>query len=154
MKFEFVNGGRVSEAHVKEKKLLSKCKNKAKAKRFTMAQLNELLDIHENTYYYFLFFFANRIENLKLTITSMQEENKQMKGEVKPLQDSTEFQNEKKERKDMTEEKQKLETNYRSNKEMQNLIQQITEMKEQTTNYKTDTDEIIYEHQGEICSRK
>ena len=84
----------------------------------------------------------------------MQEENKQMKGEVKPLQDSTEFQNEKKERKDMTEEKQKLETNYRSNKEMQNLIQQITEMKEQTANYKTDTDEIIYEHQGEIFSRK
>ena len=84
----------------------------------------------------------------------MQEENKQMKGEVKPLQDSTEFQNEKKERKDMTEEKQKLETNYRSNKEIQNLIQQITEMKEQTANYKTDTDEIIYEHQGEICSRK
>ena len=84
----------------------------------------------------------------------MQEENKQMKGEVKPLQDSTEFQNEKKERKDMTEEKQKLETNYRSNKEMQNLIQQITEMKEQTANYKTDTDEIIYELQGEICSRK
>ena len=84
----------------------------------------------------------------------MQEENKQMKGEVKPLQDSTEFQNEKKERKDMTEEKQKLETNYRSNKEMQNLIQQITEMKEQTANYKTGTDEIIYEHQGEICSRK
>ena len=77
-----------------------------------------------------------------------------MKGEVKPLQDSTEFQNEKKERKDMTEEKQKLETNYRSNKEMQNLIQQITEMKEQTANYKTGTDEIIYEHQGEICSRK
>ena len=62
MEFEFVNGGRVSEAHVKEKKLLSKCKNKAKAKRFTMAQLNELLDIHENTYYYFLFFLQTELK--------------------------------------------------------------------------------------------
>ena len=48
--------------NVKEKKLLSKCKNKAKAKRFTMAQLNELLDIHENTYYYFLFFLQTELK--------------------------------------------------------------------------------------------
>ena len=32
----------------------------------------------------------------------------------------------------MTEEKQKLETDYRNNEEVQNLIQQNAEMKEQT----------------------
>ena len=35
--------------------------------------------------------------------------------------------------KDMTEEKQKLETDYRNNEEVQNLIQQNTEMKEPIT---------------------
>ena len=34
-------------------------------------------------------------------------------------------------KKDMTEEKQKLESDYRNNEEVQNLIQQNTEMKEQ-----------------------
>ena len=63
----------------------------------------------------------------------MQEENKQLKGEVKALQESIEFQNETYEniKKDMTEEKQKLETDNRNNEEVQKLIQQNTEMKEQ-----------------------
>ena len=63
----------------------------------------------------------------------MQEENKQLKGELKALQESIEFQNETHEnmKKDMTEEKQKLETDNRNNKEIQKLIQQNTEMKEQ-----------------------
>ena len=34
-------------------------------------------------------------------------------------------------KKDMTEEKQKLETHYRNNKEVENLIQQNNEMKAQ-----------------------
>ena len=63
----------------------------------------------------------------------MQEEKKKLKGEVKPLQDSIEFQNEtyEKMKKDMTEEKQKLETHYRNKKEVENLIQQNNEMKAQ-----------------------
>ena len=66
-------------------------------------------------------------------ITSLQEENKQLKGKVKALQESIEFQNKmyEKMKKDMTEEKQKLESDYRNNEEVQNLIQQNTEMKEQ-----------------------
>ena len=36
---------------------------------------------------------TNRIENLESKITGMQGENKQLKGEVKALQESTEFQN-------------------------------------------------------------
>ena len=46
------------------------------AKSFTMAQLKELLDIDENT---IMKIFANRIENLESKITSVQEENKQLK---------------------------------------------------------------------------
>ena len=64
----------------------------------------------------------------------MQEENKQLKGEVKALQESIEFHNETYENMkkiNMTEEKQKLETNSRNNKKVQKLIQQNTEMKEQ-----------------------
>ena len=49
------------------------------AKGFTMAQLQELLDIHENA---IIQIFINRIENLESKITSMQKENKQLKGEV------------------------------------------------------------------------
>ena len=100
------------------------------AKSFTMAQLKELLDFHENT---IIKIFTNRIENLESKIISMQEENKQLKGEVKALQESIEFQNETYEnmKKDMTEEKQKLETDNRNNEEVQKLIQQNTEMKEQ-----------------------
>ena len=66
-------------------------------------------------------------------ITSLQEENKQLKGKVKALQESIEFQNKmyEKMKKDMTEEKQKLESDYKNNEEVQNLIQQNTEMKEQ-----------------------
>ena len=95
-----------------------------------MAQLKELLDIHENT---IIKIFTNRIENLESKITSMQEENKQLKGEVKALKESIEFQNEIDEimKKDMTEEKKKLETNNRNNEEVQKLIQQNTKMKEQ-----------------------
>ena len=44
-----------------------------------MAQLKELLDIHENTV---IKNFTNRIENLESKITSMQEKNEQLKGEV------------------------------------------------------------------------
>ena len=41
-----------------------------------MAQLKELLDIDEST---IMKIFANRIENLESKITSVQEENKQLK---------------------------------------------------------------------------
>ena len=53
----------------------------------------------------------------------MEEENKlQLKGEVKALQESKKFQNEtnKNMKKDMTEEKQRLETDNRNNEEVQN----------------------------------
>ena len=85
-----------------------------------MAQLKELLDIHENI---IIKIFTNRIENLESNIISMQEENKQLKDKVKALQASIEFQNETYEniKKDMTEEKQKLETDNRNN-EVQKLI--------------------------------
>ena len=46
------------------------------AKSFIMAQLKELLDIHENT---IIKIFTNRIENLESKIISIQEENKQLK---------------------------------------------------------------------------
>ena len=83
-----------------------------------------MLDIHENTIIKIL---TNRIENLEESkITSMQ-------GEVNELQESIEFQNKlyKKIKKDMKEEKQKLETYNRNGEEVQNLTQQNTEMKEQ-----------------------
>ena len=92
-------------------------------KSFTIAQLKELLDIHENT---IIKIFTNRIKNLKSKVRSMQEENKQqLKGEMKALQESIESQNETNEnmKKDMTEEKQKLETENRNNEEVQKLIQ-------------------------------
>ena len=102
---------------------------------FTMAQLKELLDIHENT---IIKIFTNRIKNLESKTTSMQEENEQLKGEVKALQESTEFQNEtcEKMKKDIMEEKQKLETDNKNNKVVQNLIQQNTDMKEQIAELK------------------
>ena len=77
-------------------------------KSFTMVQLKELLDIHENT---IIKIFTNRIEKLESKITSRQKENKQLKGEMKALPVSIECQNEtyEKMKKDMTEEKQKLE---------------------------------------------
>ena len=98
-------------------------------KGFTMAQLKELLDIHENT---IIKIFTNRIENLESKIASMQEENKQLKGEVKALHESIEFQNEtyEKMKKDMMEEKQKLDTDYKNNEIVQTLIQQNTDTKE------------------------
>ena len=61
------------------------------AKSFTMGQLRELVDIHENT---IIKIFTNRIENLESKIISMLGENKQLKGELKALKVSTEFQNE------------------------------------------------------------
>ena len=69
-----------------------------------MAQLRELLNIHENTA---IKIFTNRIENLESKITNMQEENKQLKGEMKARQESIEFQTETYEnmKKDMMEEK-------------------------------------------------
>ena len=126
------------------------------AKSFTMAQLKELLDIHENT---IIKIFTNRIENLESKITSMQEENKQLKGEVKALQESIEFQIETYEnmKKEMTEEKQKLETDNRCNEEIQKLIQQNAEMKEQIAELEDRhrRKEIkIYGHAGVIWSRK
>ena len=77
-------------------------------KSFTMVQLKELLDIHENA---IIKIFTNRIEKLESKITSRQKENKQLKGEMKALPVSIECQNEtyEKMKKDMTEEKQKLE---------------------------------------------
>ena len=63
----------------------------------------------------------------------MQEENKRLKGEVKVLQESIGFQNEayEKMKKDMMEEKQKLETDYKNNEVVPNLIQQNANIKEQ-----------------------
>ena len=58
------------------------------AKSFTMAQLKKLLDIHENT---IIKISTNRIENLGKKITSMQEENKQLRGEVKAMHESIEY---------------------------------------------------------------
>ena len=91
------------------------------AKSFTMARLKKLLDIHENT---IMKIFTNRIENLESKTTSMQEENKQLKGEVKALRESIEFQNKtyEKMKKDMMEEKQKLETDYKNNEAVQNNL--------------------------------
>ena len=68
-----------------------------------MTQLKELLDIHENS---IIKIFTNRIKNLESQTISMQEENKQLKGEVKALQQLIEFQNETYEniKKDMNEE--------------------------------------------------
>ena len=107
-KFEFVNGGRLWES----------------------PGSTELGDIHENT---IIKFFINRIENLQSKITNVQEKNKHFKSEVKAIQESIEFQNEtyEKMKKDMMEEKEKLKSNYRNSKKMQNLIQQNTEINEQ-----------------------
>ena len=58
------------------------------AKSFTMAQLKKLLDIHENT---IIKISTNRIENLGKKITSMQEENKQLRGEGKAMHESIEY---------------------------------------------------------------
>ena len=84
----------------------------------------------------------------------MQEENKQLKCEVKSLQESTEFQNEtyEKMKNDMKEEKQKIEADYRNNlnsEKYQNKrancrIRRQTPKKQFT----------IYGHLGEIWSRK
>ena len=105
--------------------------NKTMDKSFTRARLKELLDIHEKA---IIKIFTNRIENLESKITSVQEKNKQLKGKVKALQESIEFQNEtyEKMKKDMMEEKQKLETDYKNNEVVQNLIQENTDMKEQS----------------------
>ena len=95
-----------------------------------MAQLKELLDVHENT---IITIFTNRIKNLESKIANMQDENEPQKGEGKALLESIEFQNKtyEKMKKDIKKEKQKLETDYRNNEETQNLIQQNTEMKVQ-----------------------
>ena len=58
------------------------------AKSLTTVQLKELLDVHENT---ITEIFTKRIENLKSKIATNQDENKQLKGEVKALQESIEF---------------------------------------------------------------
>ena len=81
--FEFVNCGRASKPLVKENKnyQVNTLENKSIAKIFTIAQLKEFLDIHENT---IIKTFTNRIKNLESKI----------KGEMKALQEPTEFQNE------------------------------------------------------------
>ena len=48
-------------------------------------------------------------------------------------------------KKDVVEEKQKLETDNRNNKEIQNLIQENNEMKEQIAELETDNEGIIYD---------
>ena len=45
----------------------------------------------------------------------------------------------------MVEEKQKLETDNRNNKEIQNLIQENNKMEEQIAELETETGEIIYD---------
>ena len=76
-----------------------------------------------------------KLKNLESKLKNMQEESKHLKDEMKALQESIEFQNGsyEKMKKDSTEEKQKLETDYKTNKEVQNLIQQNTKMKKQIT---------------------
>ena len=85
-----------------------------------MGQLKELLDIHENT---IIKIFTNRIENLEQKIISIQDKNRQLKGEVKPQQESIEFQSEtcKNMKKDMTEGKQKPETDNRNKEQIAEL---------------------------------
>ena len=61
------------------------------AKRFTIAQVKELMDIHENTINKT---FTCRPENMDSKIKNMQEENNQLKHEVEALEESKEFQNE------------------------------------------------------------
>ena len=66
------------------------------AKNFTMTQLKQLLNIHENI---IIKICTNRFEKLELKITGIQEENNEMKREVKEwrteaLQESTKFQDE------------------------------------------------------------
>ena len=102
-------------------------KTKAKAKNCTVFQLKQLLDTHENIV---IKICTNRIENLESNITRMQEESKELKRGVKELQESMKFQDELYE-KDMKEEKEKLGANFRTNREVQKLVQQNTEMKEQ-----------------------
>ena len=81
------------------------------AKSFTAGQLKGLLVIIEDTV---IKVFWNRIQNLESKIANMQEGNKHQKGEVNALQWSTKFQNGtyEKMKKDMTEEKKELETDY------------------------------------------
>ena len=100
------------------------------AKCFTMAQMKEQLDIHENT---IVKNFTNRFKILESKIiTNMPKENKDLKDEVKHYRNQQSFKmKHKKMKKDTTEDKQKLETNYRNNEGVQNLIQQNTEIKEQ-----------------------
>ena len=50
------------------------------AKNFTMSQLKQLLNIHENI---IIKICTNRFEKLELKITGIQEENNEMKREVK-----------------------------------------------------------------------
>ena len=89
-----------------------------------------MLDIYEST---IIKVSTNRIKNLESKITNFQEENKQFKCNVKALRESIKSQNKtyEKTKKDMMENKQKLETDYRNNEEVQNLIHQNTIMKEQ-----------------------
>ena len=96
--------------------------------RFTLVQMKELLDI-----YTIIKILTDRIVNLESKITNMPEVIKYLIGKLKALEESIEFQNEtyKKMKKHMTEEKQKLKTYSRNNKEVKNFIQQNTEMKEQ-----------------------
>ena len=52
------------------------------AKNVTVAQLNGLLGINENS---IIKIFMNKIENLKSKVTRIQEEIKELKREVKEL---------------------------------------------------------------------
>ena len=77
-KFEFFDDRRVSEALVKKQKqkLLSTVNilhNKTMAKSFTITQMKELLDTHENTV---INIFTNRTENLESRISNIQDESK------------------------------------------------------------------------------
>ena len=89
-----------------------------------------MLDIYENA---IIKVSTNRIKNLESKITNFQEENKHFKCNVKALRESIKSQNKtyEKIKKDMMESKQKLETDYRNNEEVQNIIHQNTKMKEQ-----------------------
>ena len=90
--------------------------------RFTLVQMKELLDI-----YTIIKILTDRIVNLESKITNMPEVIKYLIGKLKALEESIEFQNEtyKKMKKHMTEEKQKLKTHSRNNKEVKNLFSKI-----------------------------
>ena len=59
------------------------------AKEISMAQLKDLLDIHENT---ILKIFNEKIDKLEKKLYGMNEENKELKNQIQELKESMDFQ--------------------------------------------------------------